>query len=265
MSRKLTLSILFVFIMKSLINFVYKLMKRNKDTIVVFVHGYRGSYNSFNQLLKRFEFRYHWGKRSDIYYVQKDGSVNWFKSNVKGRKLIQIIFEDNKASFSKYTLWLKNVLTDINHTHKNKEINIVSHSMGGIATIKYLQKFSENRYYPKIKKVVTLGSPFNGIIDPKYFEIHGLDRATKDLKAGSVALQKMLKERIELSEYTEILNIGSVGDEFVTPESVLYLTELIIPKCNNQVKHYIIKRNDLSHSGLHEDEEVDQLIQMFIQ
>ncbi|MFJ7471754.1 alpha/beta hydrolase [Peribacillus frigoritolerans] len=56
---------------------------------------------------------------------------------------------------------------------KYQEINIVAHSMGGIISKLLLNKYSEQDYIPKIKKLITLGTPWHGSLDSYKTIVYG--------------------------------------------------------------------------------------------
>ncbi|HLS52507.1 MAG TPA: alpha/beta hydrolase [Tissierellaceae bacterium] len=231
--------------------------------VTVFVHGYLGNYQSFAPLLSRFEGQYKWGEKVGIYYVFPNNQLKYVpvKTSSSGQDLIQVVFPDNKGSFHDYANWLSLLMRDLKQKDPRASFNLVGHSMGGIACIKYLQDFSNRKSFPRVEKVVTLGSPFAGISDDEYFKQHGLNRATLDLRSGSEAFKSLRQNREKIPYHTDILNIGSLGDQVASPASVQALNQLVHVK---NIENYIIQRQGVSHSGLHEDEEVDQLISAFL-
>lgn len=231
--------------------------------VTVFVHGYLGNYQSFAPLLSRFEGQYKWGEKVGIYYVFPNNQLKYVpvKTSSSGQDLIQVVFPDNKGSFHDYANWLSLLMRDLKQKDPRASFNLVGHSMGGIACIKYLQDFSNRKTFPRVERVVTLGSPFAGISDEEYFQEQGLNRATLDLRSGSEAFKNLRKNRGSIRHQVKILNIGSIGDQVASPASVQALNQLVHGK---NIVNYIIQREGVSHSGLHEDEEVDQLISAFL-
>ncbi|MGM0853088.1 MAG: lipase/acyltransferase domain-containing protein [Bacillota bacterium] len=78
---------------------------------------------------------------------------------------------------------LDKLLTEIHGCYD--EINIVAHSMGGIVSKILLNTYFEQEYVPKIKKFITLGTPWHGSLDsyksivygksvPDYFPFHSI-------------------------------------------------------------------------------------------
>ena len=225
----------------------------------VFIHGYKGTANSFGFMLNRFEKKYKWGSKGLVYYVSKDGEIRDYNMN-KGRTapiFVQIILENNRANFADSTEWVSSVLRHMKEKYQIESVNLVGHSMGGIISLKYTMEKSGNGY-PEVNKLITIGSPFDGIYSEEYFHIHQ-DAAATDLKPNSLALQ-LLREGTFPSDI-DVLNIGSTGDLIATPKSVQSL-RTIIPAENFQ--ETILENKKLGHSALHESKEVDKMIHSFL-
>ncbi|WP_339317420.1 alpha/beta fold hydrolase [Oceanobacillus sp. FSL W7-1304] len=225
----------------------------------VFIHGYKGTKNSFGYMLDRFEHEYGWGNKGFIYYVTKEGRIRDYNLN-KGRyapTFIQIILEDNRASFADSAEWISAVLLQMKEKYKVDSVNIVGHSMGGILALKYTMEYAGNGY-PEVNKLVSIGSPFDGIYSEAYFQIHK-DAAAEDLKPDSLAFQ-LLRES-SFPESVQALNIGSTGDAVALPESVQAL-RMTVP--SDQLQEIIIEDHTLGHSALHESIEVDKMIYSFL-
>lgn len=227
----------------------------------VFMHGYKGTENSFGHMLKRFE-NYGWGNTALIYRVSAEGNVNVYNTQQAGEKpeFIQIVFENNRASFNDSTAWLASVLKDMKENYQINSINLVGHSMGGIVSLKYVLDYQDPSIYPTVDKLITIGSPFDGIYSQEYFQIHH-DAAAIDLMPDSAALQVLRENKHGVPGYLSVLSIGSTGDVLATPQSVGALRS-IIPM--EQLEEIMIQNRYLGHSALHEDDEVDQYIHSFL-
>lgn len=234
----------------------------NPTPATVFVHGYKGTYNSFGNMLYRFEKQYEWGNKALIYRVSSDGDIRVFNLN-KGKTepvLIQVIFKNNHASFEDGAKWLSNVLHHMKQYYQIDHVNIVGHSMGGLISVKYIEEYQDEFLYPTTEKLVTIGSPFDGIYNQTYFQINRNAAAT-DLKQNSAALQLLRRAKQTIPDNLKVLSIGSTGDPIAMPKSVNAL-RMIIPA--DQLKTVIIQNNELGHSELHENKQVDQLIYSFL-
>ncbi|MFC2947862.1 alpha/beta hydrolase [Virgibacillus sediminis] len=225
----------------------------------LFVHGYKGTANSFGYMLYRFEEEYKWGNKGMVYYVTSTGRIrDYHLSKGRGEPVfVQVIFQNNRASFEDTTHWLASVAAHMKENYHVEEINLVGHSMGGIVSLKFLQEY-EGEKYPSVDRFIAIGSPFDGIYSQEYFQIHH-DEAATDLKPGSLALELLRKS--DFSRNTEVLNIASTGDNVARPESVQSI-RTIIP--SEQYNETIIVDEELGHSALHENGQVDWMIHSFL-
>lgn len=236
--------------------------EKNEGCVTVFVHGYKGTYNTFGPLIRRFEKKYRWGKKAAIYYISSSSEIHVKDlKNIKHENtFIQVIFENNRASFEDYTTWLSLVIEDLNNKYQHVTFNLVGHSMGGITAIKYLEDYQNSRKFPRIEKLILLGSPFDGVYSKEYFEIHKAPAAT-DLKHNSTALQLLRNNSYKIPKSIDVLSIGSTGDVIAEPKSVNTISEIVD---NRQLKKIMIDRKEIGHSELHEDEDVDHMIYSFL-
>jgi uncharacterized alpha/beta hydrolase family protein len=225
----------------------------------VFVHGYKGTANSFGFMLDRFENEYRWGNKALVYYVASNGRIHVRNLN-KGQgdpTFVQVIFEDNRASVEDEAKWLASVFEHMRQNYYIDKVNLVAHSMGGLVSVKYLESYQGDKF-PAVKKLITIGSPFDGIYAEEYFQINQ-DAAATDLKPDSAAL-KLLHEN-PFPKNIDVLSIGSAGDMIAVPESVQAL-RTIVP--DDQLQEIMINNEDLGHSGLHENRTVDKIIHSFL-
>ncbi|MFD2627270.1 alpha/beta hydrolase [Oceanobacillus kapialis] len=232
----------------------------NATKPTVFLHGYKGTYNSFGFMLDRFENKYNWGSKALIYNVSANGEIvarHLGQGNSKP-EFIQVILEDNRAGFTKSAAWLASVLKHLKRYYDVNTINLVGHSMGGIVSFEFLKQYTDKGLYPEVDKFVAIGSPFDGIYSEEYFQFNYGPAAT-DLMPNSSALD-MLHER-SFPDSVSVLNIGSTGDSVAVPESVGALRQMIPA---NQFEEVIIDDKNLGHSALHENQRVDRLIYSFL-
>ncbi|MEC5424626.1 alpha/beta fold hydrolase [Virgibacillus sp. C22-A2] len=264
MKKKYVYTFIFSFLLLASITIVIVLLNNNKSENysgepTVFVHGYKGTLKSFGNMLDRFETKYNWGTKALIYYVTSDGEVNEYNFN-KGRDkpaFIQVLFEDNRAGFSNSAEWLATALKKMKKDYSIDSVDLVGHSMGGIVSLKYAKQYQQEEY-PSVNKIVAIGSPFDGIYKDEYFQINR-DAAATDLKPDSAELQLLQVGTFPTN--VEVLNIGSTGDPVAVPESVEAIRTVI---SSDQLVEIIIEDDNLGHSALHENEQVDKLIYSFL-
>ncbi|KMY55728.1 hypothetical protein AC623_18770 [Bacillus sp. FJAT-27231] len=231
--------------------------------VTVFVHGYKGTAVSFRSMLERFEKDHRWGKTTIICHVKANGQVVFNeigKVPSSGRLFVQLIFEDNRASFQDTAYWLSKALHALHETYKFENVNIVGHSMGGIVSVKFLEEYTKKPGYPFIHKLVVIGSPFSGLKDKDYLK-RNWGPAAADLMPNSAALQTLLKQKDSFPSDMNVLAIAGTGDQLVSVDSVLTL-EKIVPR--SRFQKAVIADRRIDHSGLHESEKVDRLIGRFL-
>ncbi|TYO72698.1 alpha/beta hydrolase [Rossellomorea marisflavi] len=229
----------------------------------VFVHGYKGTYNSFKTMLERFQDDHGWGQKVLEIYVRQDGSVEHdgdIPSDPSSTPFVQVIFEDNRASLEKQAIWLENAMKFLHHEYGVENINIVSHSMGGLASTVYLEQTSENPFVPKTERFITIATPFQGVTKSSYDQIN-TGAAVIDLKPESGALQKMYQDAHQLPEGLKMLSIGGSGDGVVNTQSATFSKEIF---ANQDVQTTIVYDNRITHSGMHETLKVDKLVGEFL-
>jgi uncharacterized alpha/beta hydrolase family protein len=241
--------------------------KENDSTVqthipTVFVHGYKGTYNSFKTMIYRFEEN-SWASRELVVYVSAEGEITWkgyLPDKNKRPPLIQVVFENNKASIAETSLHLQNVMAGLKTKFGINSVNLVGHSMGGLVSVDYLEKTSESSMYPETVKLAVIGSPFYGIEKESYHRVN-TGEAVIDLKPESEALKALVKNREDFPSDIMVLAIAGMGDQVVEVESAFGI-ETIIAK--DQLRTELIEDKKIDHSGLHETEKVDKLLKNFL-
>lgn len=265
--RRIIVNVSILFILVGCIIIVPRLFgmigsKSLSGTPTVFVHGYKGTFNSFANMLKRFEDDHKWGEKVLVYRVSKKGKINVTRSGDMDAEqtYVQVVFEDNRASFEDTSGWLSQVLAHLKKEYNVESVNLVGHSMGGVVALKYIEDYQDEKKYPQNKKLITLGSPFDGIYSEEYFRLHR-DAAAMDLMPESAALDLLRSNKDVFPENIKVLNIGSTGDLIAVPKSVKSLSD-IVPR--EKIKEMIIESEKLGHSALHENEQIDKLVHEFL-
>ncbi|WP_034550975.1 alpha/beta fold hydrolase [Carnobacterium funditum] len=236
----------------------------------LFIHGYGGTDFSFNGMLSRFEAE-DYGKRWLTITVQPDGSIseagNWQDDSAS--PFIQVLFADNKNNEWNQADWIKSVLIYLKTTYQVNEVNLVGHSMGGVSSFRYLVAYGSEDSQPAVKDFVAIGAPFNDFVEGNENQpLEELNQNGPLVRSGrysefSAAIQ-------QYPSSTKMLNIvgdvadGSNSDGTVSISSGLSIGYLM--QSNNFNYHEeVITGEQVSHSQLHENAEVDKLIVDFLQ
>ena len=234
-----------------------------EDTIpTVFVHGYKGTYNSFKSMMNRFDHQYNWGKRTMLCYVDTRGHVTFKGSLPIGQKhpLIQVVFENNRSTITDTSIWLEKIMKTLKGKYNVDQVYLVGHSMGGLVLTQYLESTDGNGKFPVPLKFIAISSPFQGVTRASYDKVN-TGPAVADLRPGSQAQKRLIENRSHFNPTMQVLAIGAMGDQVVSTESATGLRDIARPE---QYKESIITDQSISHSGLHETELVDRLVGQFL-
>ncbi|MFL2104111.1 alpha/beta fold hydrolase [Desemzia sp. FAM 23991] len=245
-------------------------LTRNQTTIpTLFIHGYGGTEGSFNGMLSRFESNY-FGKKVLTVTVQPDGTVSaagtWDDQVVN--PMIQVLFADNKNSELNQAEWIKAVLSYLNQTYQIEEVNLVGHSMGGVSSFRYLITYGKDDSLPVVNKFIAIGAPFNNFVSGN--EEQSVDALSQN---GPLVISERYSDYAAgIQDYpkaTNMLNIvgdledGSEGDGTVPSRSALAIGYLM--QMNGlEYRTEIITGSQASHSQLHENTQVDELVANFL-
>ncbi|WP_037986086.1 alpha/beta fold hydrolase [Thalassobacillus devorans] len=251
----------------------------SKITPTLFVHGFKGGPGSFNTMLNRFESN-RLGKKEMVVRVSTEGRL-FIRGNFSGSKqpFIQVIFENDRAALHKQTIWLQEIMNKLQTDYGIQQMNMVGHSMGGLASANFLVQ--GHGTYPTVKKLVVMGSPFLGIDKEEYFEMN-TGEALPDLRVDSKALTALRGNKDSFPAHTEVLAIAGVidgkyttenadkvvkqksydgGDGLVSVSSALGIKQLV--KKSNYHQEVFLDAS-ATHSGLHEHPDVDEAITEFL-
>ncbi|MFD2923266.1 alpha/beta fold hydrolase [Halobacillus naozhouensis] len=271
--RKYILIPILFFLLGSSIFFMNSSPTRSEQTDstipTLFIHGFKGGPGSFNTMLQRFEGN-NWGSKQMVIHVSSSGSVQ-IRGNIPHtmNPFIQILFKNDRASLENQTFWLKKVLHTLKENYGIDQVNLVGHSMGGLAATNFLLS-NQQGSFPSVNKLIAIGSPFLGIDQESYFAAN-TGAATVDLKADSHALTNMIKNKENINSKVQALAIAGVinqeappakqWDGLVSKQSALGLSRIIAP-VNYQERTFFSQT--ATHSGLHEYIKVDQAIAQFL-
>jgi uncharacterized alpha/beta hydrolase family protein len=258
-----TLFISFILFKTSNVQSSEKPLTAEEKYPTVFVHGYKGTYNSFKTMLDRFEHHHGWGKKTLEVYVSDNGSVSYrgtIPKNPSTPPLVQVIFEDNRAALDKQAIWLENAAKLLHHRFEVENMNIVGHSMGGLATTKFLENTNGHSFLPKTHKFISIATPFAGVTKDSYDQIN-TGAAVIDLKPGSRAIKHIYLNRHLIDPAIKVLSIAGSGDDVVDVPSATG-SEKIFDR--NEFTSTIVYDPSISHSGLHETTKVDRLVGDFL-
>ncbi|MBD1382298.1 alpha/beta fold hydrolase [Metabacillus arenae] len=232
-------------------------------TPTLFIHGYTGTERSFKGMISRFENKEDGAKRILTCYASKAEVMCQpnGKTNVE-KPLIQVIFNESDLSVEATSQVFAQVMNTLKTEYEIENVNIVAHSMGGLVSAKYIEDYAG---LPKVKKLVTIGTPFHGIRKYDFHQRFGQANAP-DLYENSMATKDLLSDRQSFDSHIKVLAIAGKlskhgGDGLVTVRSATGIKDIIK---DENYSEKIIKDERSSHSGLHEHEEVDKYVSEFV-
>lgn len=237
-------------------------------TPTLFIHGYKGTVNSFKGMLQRLEEQDN-GKKELTLYVDANGNVRaeGELSKQATNPMVQVIFEDNENNEWNQTDWIRACLLYLQITYQVDQVNIVGHSMGGVSGLRYLVTYGQDTSLPKVDKFVALAAPFNDFVDDSGQSV--TDELTNGPAVVSSRYQDYQTLVGNLPTTTQVLLIAGqisetdVSDGTVPVNSALAVYALI-KQHGNEITEQIIQGTNASHSMLHENKEVDQAVNQFL-
>lgn len=124
-------------------------------------------------MLKRFA-KNHWGEKSCIAIISRTGHIYFWG---RPRSLIQVLFLENRDNVAHQVKWIWKLLNQLKTNYGIPHVNLVAHSMGCVSVLMYLNQYGYDERNSKVKRVVTIGAPFNDLEVGKrtlYIEDHPL-------------------------------------------------------------------------------------------
>lgn len=238
-------------------------------TPTFYVHGFQGSANSTNTLIKAATKTAH-AKRVFVATVQTDGTVSlagkWAQRT--RNPIIQVVFKNNLAQYDQQTAWLAKVIKAVRARQSFDQYNIVAHSAGCVASVNLLMTPQAGNF-PKLKKLVTIAGPFDGVIGED-------DVANQNsfLKSGQpryqhAAYQLLAAKKAHFPTGVRVLNIvgnlddGTHSDGLVTNVSAQSLNGLLRGR-DATITTKTFHGAHAQHSQLHENPKVAQAVNRYL-
>jgi pimeloyl-ACP methyl ester carboxylesterase len=125
-----------------------------------------------------------WGKTN--YPISVRGSY-YFDTILEGEDIN--ILQTKKDNIDTYAIRLREVVDTVLQKTNREKVVLVTHSMGGLVSRRYMQIFGEE----KVSKIVFIAAPHHGVSDSvaKFCDFFGSDAECNDLVQGSLLLNKL--------------------------------------------------------------------------
>lgn len=241
----------------------------------LFVHGLRGSSKTMAVMLKT-------AVKTGYQHLLTIHITHAGKLKISGQwddtvahPLIQITFGNNQARMAFQVRWLHEVMIYLRGQHGVLSYNAVGHSAGSVALVAYAEAYSQDEWLPKLRKLVTIAGPFNGVIGMN--ESHNTNFLLADGRPKVVypknfwlpSYADLYQNRQRFPQDAAVLNIygdlndGSHSDRYISTASARSLHYLLgsIPASFREVGFL---GAGAEHSRLHDNPRVQQLVFDFL-
>lgn len=237
-------------------------------TPTVYFHGYSGTIHSFGGMIQRLQDK-GLTKKEMIITVQPDGSLQTQGklAKKKDNPSIQVLFADNQNNEWNQTDWIYAVMRYLKKSGID-QINVVGHSMGGVSSLRYLVTYGQPQDAPKIKKLITIGSPFNDFNDTS-----GTQTIKDVLKDGPLPESSRYHDYAQnidnVPKSISVLMIGGQLNDQTFSDGTVPITSALgayalLKDHGNPISYRIIRGEDAHHSQLHENTTVDGDVAHFL-
>ncbi|MGX6979894.1 alpha/beta hydrolase [Vagococcus elongatus] len=247
-------------------------LKRERLTPTLMLHGIHGDKRTMQGMIRRWRLAGLAYKALEI-QITKDGEMIidglWIKNDEGCHPIIQVFFENNDATPVLQVSWLLKIMTFLNKELGIDEINLLGHSMGGVAVLGYLTQATKYKdMTPKVEKFIALGSPFKGeLVDSLLSQVYQLEKDGK--RNFDRYYDFFMAERAGIPKDLRVLNVygdlnnGSESDGIVATKNAAILKDMLGDSVSFYAEH-VIKGLGGQHTLLHENAEVDQLVAKFL-
>lgn len=236
-----------------------------KETVTFFFHGYGSSINAEKHMANAARQA---GKTNEVLEatVNENGAVE-----IKGKladnpknPIVLVGFSDNRnPDYHKDGWYAYQAVKAAQKKLGFSKMNLVGHSMGNMAISYMIMDYSAKKNFPTIKKQVDIAGHFNGIVGMD--KNSPIDASGKPKKMNST-YQELIKLRQVYPKGIDVLNIygdtGKKSDGRVYNNSSKSLKYLLVKA--KSYKELKITGKGGQHSRLHENRQVDQVLQKFL-
>lgn len=236
----------------------------------VLIHGTNGTRRSFGGMIER------WNKQGIAYKaleveLSKSGEIrltgNWQSFATHQHPLVQVIFKEGDPPEWQQGAWVKAVLELLQELGIH-QVNLLGHSMGGVAALRYLVDNSHDHHLPRVKKLAVIGAPFNGeVVAASGQTIYDLDqhgpRHFYDTYRYFQTYRKNIPDDVAVFNLYGDLKNGSRSDGAVSVDSARALRFLAKGRVASYREHLVVGLK-AQHSLLHENQQVDRLVAHFL-
>ncbi|KRO09168.1 alpha/beta hydrolase [Lactiplantibacillus xiangfangensis] len=239
------------------------------SAVTLFIPGYAGNRFSFGGMLQRFVSS-GIANKSLVVMIDRHNQPHVTGHLDPYRPMVQLIFATPRVAVRQQAEGVLAVVQYlIAHEHV-QTMNLVAHSMGGVVLFQYLTTAAKLVNLPEVRKVVTIGAPFNDSeVGQNTYPIENHPLTENGPTKTTPVYNYFLRTLQRLPNTISYLNIaGNIGDTVqsdgaVALNSALSLRFLLRPAIN-QYQEFVVHGKNARHSRLHENYEVDRQIVQFL-
>ncbi|WP_404821303.1 alpha/beta hydrolase [Lactiplantibacillus carotarum] len=239
------------------------------SAVTLFIPGYAGNRFSFGGMLQRFVAG-GIANKSLVIMIDRHNQPHVTGKLDPYRPMVQLIFATPRVAVRQQAEGVLAVVQYlIAHEHV-QTMNLVAHSMGGVVLFQYLTTAAKLVNLPEVRKVVTIGAPFNDSeVGQNTYPIENHPLTESGPTQTTPVYNYFLRTLQRLPNTISYLNIaGNIGDAAqsdgaVALNSALSLRFLLRPTID-QYQEFVVHGKNARHSRLHENYEVDRQIVQFL-
>lgn len=243
----------------------------NKQWPVFYIHGFRGGdYTTEKMIHSALKFN----NKKNKEYLR--ANINWRgKITYEGtwtddlHPIIQVVFQNKWVGSNQISYWMSKLLFDLRTKHSFETYDAVGHSLGAVALVLVNLKEKTHPYIPKLKKLVLIAGPFNGVIG--LGDLPNVNRIKADGRPAfmSPTYFRIFMGRNSVSKDLKVLNIyGNVedfsnSDKYISVTSVKSIEYILRPRVKEYID-YPVNGSNAEHSLLHDDSGILKMMNGFI-
>lgn len=235
----------------------------------VFIHGYEGNSFSFGPLLRRLE-RENVAKREMTIVVQEDGklTVEGDLKDSNDNPTIMVLFAKDVTDEITQSKWIDNVMRYL-YQRNIKQVNLVSHSMGGVSALRYLLEYAGDKT-PVTERFVAIAAPFNDLEIAEDTEDVFAYELTDEGPSGETPIYQYfdkamskLPTNLHVLEVAGDLKDGSESDGSVSTHSAFAL-RLLFQKHAKSYQELTVTGKNGGHSAITKSTELEKKLIQFL-
>lgn len=235
----------------------------------VFIHGYEGNSFSLGPMLRRLE-KSNIAKREMTIVVQADGklTVEGQLSEQNNNPTIMVLFAKDVTDEITQSKWINEVMCYL-YQHQIRRVNLVSHSMGGVSSLRYLLEYAGNKT-PVVDRFVAIAAPFNDLEIAEDTEDVFAYELTEDGPSGETPIYQYfdhsmnrLPANIRVLDVAGDLEDGTESDGSVSTHSAFALRWLF-QKHAKSYQELTVKGKSGGHSAITKSSQLEEKLIQFI-